>query len=93
MVHAPIRRALLSVSYKSGIVELDTFLHEHRVELLSTGGTYRELAANDLPVTPVADVTGFPELLGGRVPTLHPHIHGGILADRAQSAHAAEPTN
>ncbi|HEY8488205.1 MAG TPA: bifunctional phosphoribosylaminoimidazolecarboxamide formyltransferase/IMP cyclohydrolase [Thermaerobacter sp.] len=76
------RRALLSVADKAGIVELGRSLHRLGWELVSTGGTARVLAEAGLPVTPVSRVTGFPELLEGRVKTLHPAIHGGILARR-----------
>ena len=76
------RRALLSVSDKTGLVELATGLLAHRFELVSTGGTARALREAGLPVTDVAAVTGFPEMLDGRVKTLHPRVHGGILADR-----------
>ena len=79
---SPIRRALLSVSDKTGLVDLARGLAALGVELLSTGGTARALAAADLAVREVADVTGFPEMLDGRVKTLHPAIHGGILARR-----------
>jgi len=79
-----IRRALISVSDKSGIVEFATALREHGVALLSTGGTYALLQENGLEVTEVADYTGFPEMMDGRVKTLHPKIHGGILARRGQ---------
>jgi len=80
----PIRRALLSVSDKTGIVEFARFLHEHDVELLSTGGTAKLIAENDIPVTEVSDYTGHPEIMGGRVKTLHPKVHGGILGRRDQ---------
>ena len=83
----PIRRALLSVTDKSGLVELATFLSQNDVELVSTGGTQKALEAAGLPVTAVSSVTGFPEILGGRVKTLHPHIHGGILANKDDPAH------
>ncbi len=79
-----IQRALLSVSDKTGIVEFATALHQRGVELLSTGGTYRLLREHDLPVTEVSDHTGFPEMMDGRVKTLHPRIHGGILGRRGQ---------
>jgi len=79
-----IRRALISVSDKSGIVEFATALAQRGVELLSTGGTYRLLRDAGLAVTEVADYTGFPEMMDGRVKTLHPKIHGGILARRGQ---------
>jgi phosphoribosylaminoimidazolecarboxamide formyltransferase/IMP cyclohydrolase len=82
-------RALLSVYDKRGLPELAQGLVGLGVELLSTGGTYRELEAAGIPVLPVSEVTGFPEILGGRVKTLHPRIHGGILADRGQAAHVS----
>src|SRR3954464_15250193 len=75
-------RALLSVSDKTGIVDLGRALVSRGFELVSTGGTARALAAAGLPVTNVSDVTGFPEMLDGRVKTLHPKLHGGILARR-----------
>ncbi|MCL1126067.1 bifunctional phosphoribosylaminoimidazolecarboxamide formyltransferase/IMP cyclohydrolase [Shewanella surugensis] len=78
----PIRRALLSVSDKTGILEFAQALHTQGVELLSTGGTARLLAENHIPVTEVSDYTGHPEIMDGRVKTLHPKIHGGILARR-----------
>ena len=80
----PIRRALLSVSDKAGIVEFATQLVAKGVELLSTGGTYRLLQENGLAVTEVSEYTGFPEMMDGRVKTLHPKVHGGILARRGQ---------
>lgn len=80
----PIRRALLSVSDKTGIVEFAKHLVAHDVALLSTGGTAKLLAENGLPVTEVSDHTGHPEIMDGRVKTLHPKIHGGILARRGQ---------
>ena len=79
-----VKRALISVSDKSGIVEFASALRELGVELLSTGGTYRLLQDNGLEVTEVADYTGFPEMMDGRVKTLHPKVHGGILARRGQ---------
>ncbi|MCP9819321.1 bifunctional phosphoribosylaminoimidazolecarboxamide formyltransferase/IMP cyclohydrolase [Synechococcus sp. Cruz-9H2] len=83
--------ALLSVSDKQGLVELATALHHrHGYSLLSSGGTAAALAAAGLPVTRVADHTGSPEILGGRVKTLHPRIHGGILARREDPAHRAD---
>ena len=78
----PIKRALLSVSDKSGIVEFARRLSEKGVDLLSTGGTAKLLAENGIPVTEVSDYTGHPEIMDGRVKTLHPKIHGGILARR-----------
>ncbi|MEP1596366.1 MAG: bifunctional phosphoribosylaminoimidazolecarboxamide formyltransferase/IMP cyclohydrolase, partial [Halieaceae bacterium] len=80
----PVKRALISVSDKSGIVEFASALREAGVELLSTGGTYRLLKENNLDVTEVSDYTGFPEMMDGRVKTLHPKVHGGILARRGQ---------
>ena len=87
MEYLPIRRALLSVTHKDGLAELAAVLVEHQVELVSTGGTLKALAEAGLPVTPVSSVTSFPEILGGRVKTLHPFIHGGILADKDNPAH------
>ena len=92
----PVARALLSVSDKTGLAELAQGLHGLGVELLATGGTYRSIAAAGVPATEVADYTGFPELLNGRVKTLHPKVHGGILARRgldepALQAHAIAP--
>lgn len=78
----PVRRALLSVSDKAGIVEFAQALSARGVELLSTGGTARLLAEKGLPVTEVSDYTGFPEMMDGRVKTLHPKVHGGILGRR-----------
>lgn len=80
----PIRRALLSVSDKTGIVEFAKHLVEQGVELLSTGGTAKLLAERGLPVTEVSDYTGHPEIMDGRVKTLHPKVHGGILGRRGQ---------
>lgn len=78
----PIRRALISVSDKSGIVDLARSLASHGVELLSTGGTARALREAGLPVKDVSEVTGFPEIMAGRVKTLHPKVHGGLLGRR-----------
>jgi phosphoribosylaminoimidazolecarboxamide formyltransferase/IMP cyclohydrolase len=82
----PIKRALLSVSDKKGIVQLATALHESGVELISTGGTAKTIADAGIPVKDASEVTGFPECLDGRVKTLHPHIHGGILARTSHQA-------
>lgn len=76
-----VNRALLSVSDKTGLLELARELHENGVALVSTGGTMRELAKAGIPVTEVSEITGFPESLDGRVKTLHPKVHGGLLAD------------
>ena len=84
-----MRRALISVYDKTGVEELAAALHAAGVEIVSTGSTAGTIAAAGVPVTQVADVTGFPEILDGRVKTLHPHIHGGILADRRKPAHQA----
>jgi phosphoribosylaminoimidazolecarboxamide formyltransferase / IMP cyclohydrolase len=77
-----VKRALISVSDKTGIVEFAQALHQQGVEILSTGGTYRLLCDNQIPAIEVSDYTGFPEMMDGRVKTLHPKIHGGILARR-----------
>ena len=81
--------ALLSVSDKTGIVEFARTLHDSGVKLLSTGGTAKLLAENGLPVTEVSEITGFPEMLDGRVKTLHPRVHGGLLARRDVPEHMA----
>lgn len=80
----PIRRALISVSDKTGIVEFAQALAERGVDILSTGGTARLLAEQGIAVTEVSDYTGFPEMMDGRVKTLHPKIHGGVLGRRGQ---------
>ncbi|MGA0181685.1 MAG: bifunctional phosphoribosylaminoimidazolecarboxamide formyltransferase/IMP cyclohydrolase [Candidatus Puniceispirillaceae bacterium] len=85
----PIRRALLSVSDKTGLIEFATRLAAAKIELLSTGGTASLLRDAGLNVTDVAEVTGFPEIMGGRVKTLHPKIHGGLLARRDLDDHVA----
>ncbi len=86
----PVRRALVSVYDKTGLEPLARTLHEAGVEIVSTGSTARTIAAAGVPVTPVEDVTGFPECLDGRVKTLHPRVHAGILADRRREPHRAE---
>ncbi|HEX2241236.1 MAG TPA: bifunctional phosphoribosylaminoimidazolecarboxamide formyltransferase/IMP cyclohydrolase [Actinomycetota bacterium] len=85
-----IERALLSVSDKKGLVEFARGLVDAGVQILSSGGTASELVAAGVPVRKVADVTGAPEILGGRVKTLHPKIHGGILANRSNPDHLAD---
>ena len=86
----PVRRALLSVSDKTGLAEFAAALHkEFAVELISTGGTAIFLRQQGLPVTDVSEVTGFPEMMDGRVKTLHPKIHGGLLAIRGNPQHTA----
>ncbi|HKQ61249.1 MAG TPA: bifunctional phosphoribosylaminoimidazolecarboxamide formyltransferase/IMP cyclohydrolase [Candidatus Polarisedimenticolaceae bacterium] len=90
-MNAPrVRRALVSVHDKHGVVELCRTLATLGVEILSSGGTARLLEQHEIPVRKVADHTGFPELLGGRVKTLHPRIHAGILAVRSDPAHMAD---
>jgi phosphoribosylaminoimidazolecarboxamide formyltransferase/IMP cyclohydrolase len=86
----PVRRALLSVYDKSGLEELATGLHEAGVALVSTGSTAARIAAAGVPVMPVEELTGFPECLDGRVKTLHPTIHAGILADRRRKDHVRQ---
>ena len=82
-------KALISVSDKTGIVDLAKALHKLKVELVSTGGTAKLLAEQGLPVTEVAQLTEFPEMLDGRVKTLHPKVHGGLLARRDVPEHMA----
>jgi len=84
-----IHRALLSVSDKAGLIDLARTLVDFQVELISTGGTRKALAESGLPVRDISDVTGFPEILDGRVKTLHPRVHGGILAIRENPEHQA----
>jgi len=86
----PIKRALLSVTDKSGLAEFGKFLAGHGVEILSTGGTAKMLRENGVPVVEVSDYTRFPEMLDGRVKTLHPKIHGGILGRRELAEHKAQ---
>ena len=85
----PIKRALISVSNKTGLIETARALHDHGVELISTGGTRAAIAAAGLPVKDVADLTGFPEMMDGRVKTLHPIVHGGLLGVRDAPEHKA----
>ena len=85
-----VRRALISVADKRGLVDFATRLHGAGIEIVSSGGTHKALSEAGIPVTPVAEVTGAAEMLGGRVKTLHPNIHGGILADLANSGHVAD---
>ncbi|WP_405429566.1 bifunctional phosphoribosylaminoimidazolecarboxamide formyltransferase/IMP cyclohydrolase [Micromonospora sp. NBC_00617] len=86
----PIRRALVSVYDKTGLVELAQALHAAGVEIVSTGSTAGAIAAAGVPVTPVETVTGFPEVLDGRVKTLHPKVHAGLLADLRKDTHVAQ---
>ena len=83
----PIRQALLSVTDKTGLPEFATFLNQGGVRLISTGGTQKALQEAGLPVQAVSEITGFPEILDGRVKTLHPHIHGPLLADKENPEH------
>ncbi|MEG1003183.1 MAG: bifunctional phosphoribosylaminoimidazolecarboxamide formyltransferase/IMP cyclohydrolase, partial [Clostridium sp.] len=81
------KRALISVFDKEGVLELASFLNNKGVEIISTGGTYKHLKENGVPVIEVNEVTDFPEMLDGRVKTLHPIIHAGILAIRDNKEH------
>src|ERR1700712_765012 len=83
-----VTRALLSVSDKSGLIEFARALSAHGIDLVSTGGTAKAIAAAGLKVSDVSDLTGFPEMMDGRVKTLHPKVHGGLLAIRGKAAHA-----
>ena len=85
--HIPIKRALISVSDKTGVVEFSRYLASRNVKILSTGGTAKLLAENGIKVVEVGDYTGFPEMMDGRVKTLHPRVHGGILARRDLAHH------
>src|SRR5882762_9760326 len=84
-----ITRALLSVSDKTGLVDFARALSRHDVELVSTGGTAKALKDAGLDVRDVSELTGFPEMMDGRVKTLHPKVHGGLLGVRGNKAHAA----
>ncbi len=86
----PISRALMSVTDKRGLLEFAQFLAEYRVEILSTGGTAKMLREGGVRVVEVSDYTGFPEMLDGRVKTLHPKIHGGILGRRDLPSHVEQ---
>ena len=86
--NVPIKRALLSVSNKSGLIEFARELSALGVELISTGGTKQAIADAGLNVTEVSELTGFPEIMDGRVKTLHPTIHGGLLAIRDEESHS-----
>ncbi|MBN9325672.1 MAG: bifunctional phosphoribosylaminoimidazolecarboxamide formyltransferase/IMP cyclohydrolase, partial [Cellulomonas sp.] len=85
-----VRRALVSVYDKTGLVDLATALHAAGVELVSTGSTAATIAGAGVPVTRVEELTGFPECLDGRVKTLHPRVHAGILADTRRPEHLAQ---
>src|SRR3954468_10397127 len=84
----PIKRALLSVSDKSGLIDFARALADHGIELVSTGGTAKAIADAGLKVADVSELTGFPEMMDGRVKTLHPKVHGGLLAIRNNREHA-----
>src|SRR5215208_8413001 len=84
----PIKRALISVSDKTGIIDFARELKHFNVEIISTGGTAKALRDAGIEVRDISDVTGFPEMMDGRVKTLHPRIHGGILAVRDNPEHA-----
>ena len=91
-----IRRALISVSDKSELIPFAKKLRDHGIEILSTGGTAAILRDNGIPVIEVSDYTGFPEMMDGRVKTLHPKVHGGLLGrrgidDKVMSAHGILP--
>src|SRR5438270_10400081 len=87
---APVKRALISVHDKTGIAELGRELASRGVRLVSTGGTAAHLREAGIDVTLVEETTGFPEILGGRVKTLHPKIFGGVLADDSRDDHARD---
>ena len=85
----PIKRALVSVSDKTGIVDFVRELKNFNVEIISTGGTAKALRDAGIEVRDISDVTGFPEMMDGRVKTLHPRVHGGLLALRDNPEHLA----
>ena len=85
----PVTRALISLSDKSGLEELAAGLQRHGIELVSTGGTASKLRETGATVRDISDLTGFPEMMDGRVKTLHPKVHGGLLAVRDNAEHAA----
>ena len=85
----PVARALISVSDKTGLIDFAKALSGQGVELVSTGGTAKAIAAAGLTVRDVSDLTGFPEMMDGRVKTLHPGVHGGLLAIRGNAEHEA----
>ena len=85
----PVKRALISLSDKTGLEELAAGLARHNVELVSTGGTAAKLRETGLAVRDISELTGFPEMMDGRVKTLHPKVHGGLLGVRDNPEHAA----
>lgn len=88
-MHNQVQRALVSVSDKTGLVEFVRSLAKLGIEILSTGGTHNALVDAGIPAREVSDYTGFPEMMHGRVKTLHPKVHGGILALRDEATHVA----
>ena len=84
---APVKRALISVSDKSRLIDQAKALHERGVKLVSTGGTHKAITAAGIPVKDVSELTKFPEMMDGRVKTLHPMVHGGLLGDRDLASH------
>ena len=86
---AKVKLALVSVSDKTGLVEFVRGLHEMGVEFISTGGTKKAIAEAGIPVMDISEYTGFPEMMNGRVKTLHPRVHGGLLALRDNPEHMA----
>ena len=91
MTDPKVKRVLISVTDKTGVVEFARALHdEFGAEIISTGGTARVIAEAGVPVTPIDEVTKFPEMMDGRVKTLHPRVHGGLLAKRDNEAHMAQ---
>ena len=84
-----IRRALISVYDKTGLTDLARGLNDAGVDIVSTGSTAKTIADAGVPVTPVEQITGFPEVLDGRVKTLHPHVHAGLLADQRKPEHVS----
>ena len=88
----PVSRALISVSDKNGIVDFATALAEKNIELVSTGGTAETLSKAGLTVRDVSELTGYPDMMDGRVKTLHPSVHGGLLAIRDNEKHQAAMT-
>ena len=89
MTDIAIKRALLSVSDKTGLIDLARALADKSVELVSTGGTAKAIRDAGIPVRDISDLTGFPEMMDGRVKTLHPNVHGGLLAVRDNPEHVA----
>src|SRR5881275_2234479 len=89
MTQIAVRRALVSVYDKTGLESLAQGLHAAGVEIVSTGSTAARIRELGVPVTAVDEVTGFPEILGGRVKTLHPHVHAGLLADQSNPEHVS----